>query len=139
MFTGGVGIALPLWKRTKQDLMVARAEVELDAARRDLESARQGARTGVKDWLDEAHHSGDLARRYETELSPQARTLEEAARAAYESGQAEFIVVLQDLRSALAVRIAEARERTHQVQAAASLEAALGLPVVVTTPGGRTS
>ncbi|MPZ18742.1 MAG: TolC family protein [Luteitalea sp.] len=119
----GLGLSLPIW-RDRVRAGVARAEASLGEQRERVASLedRIGADVSAAvDRLEESHHVIAL---YENRLLPAAHDQTQAARSGFETGQVDFLAVidaerkLRDVELGLAAAQADAHRRLAELQQA---------------------
>ena len=122
----GVTVKIPLDRSSRRaNLEAARLRaVQVVAQREALETA---IATSVTAHLHHAHHEYEALLLYRNRLLPQAETTVESTLAAYTTGQADFLTLLDAERARFELHIAEAEAETRYLIAAARLARALGL------------
>lgn len=122
----GASVRLPLQRgRLRAQLAEARLHRKVVQARQaDL---RAEIRTEIDDLTFALTQDAETLRLYETTLLPQARTTAEAALAAYASGQAGFLDLLDAARAVFALRLDYEDALARTLATAAALERALGI------------
>lgn len=133
MFT--VGLDLPVWGR-KNRAQIREAELMRDASRSALES--------VKREVDSETHAAQAAvaaaRRtlavYRGDLLPQAEARFRASEAAYQTGKADFLDLLESERFLLNARIMAAMAEGELGMSLARLERAVGADLKTAAEGG---
>jgi outer membrane protein TolC len=125
----GFTVKVPLDRSSRRaDLQAARLRAaQITAEREALETAIV---TSVTAHLHHAHHEYEALQLYRTRLLPQAETTVESTLAAYTTGQADFLTLLDAERARFELHIAEAEAETRYLIAAARLARALGVPSV---------
>lgn len=113
----------------------------LDAARlraaqisTEREALETAIATSVDAHLHHAHHEFEALQLYRTRLLPQAETTVESTLAAYTTGQADFLTLLDAERARFELQMAEAEAESRYLIAAARLARALGLPSMYDLP-----
>ncbi|MGH9160664.1 MAG: TolC family protein, partial [Vicinamibacteraceae bacterium] len=119
----GLGLSLPIW-RDRVRAGIARAQASLGEQREQLASREDRIAADVSaavDRLEESHHVIAL---YENRLMPAARDQTQAARSGFETGQVDFLAVidaerkLRDVELGLASAQADAHRRLAELQQA---------------------
>ncbi len=125
----GFTVKVPLDRSSRRaDLQAARLRAaQITAEREALETAIV---TSVTAHLHHAHHEYEARQLYRTRLLPQAETTVESTLAAYTTGQADFLTLVDAERARFELHIAEAEAETRYLIAAARLARALGVPSV---------
>src|SRR5690606_37959282 len=113
----------------------ASRRASLDAARlraREAETRREALdsaiEAGIAAHLHHMHHERETLWVYRNRLIPQAASTAEATLAAYTTGQADFLALLDAERALFEFRLMEAEVASRYGVAAARLARALGLP-----------
>lgn len=121
----GVGLSLPIW-RDRVRAGIARADASLGEQRERLASLedRIGADVSAAvDRLEESHH---VIRVYENRLLPAARDQTQAAQSGFETGQVDFLAVIDAERKLRDVELGLARAQADAHRRLAELQQALG-------------
>ena len=92
-----VSIPLPVFNRNQGE--IARAEREMEQARRRLAAAELAVRTEVTTAYQRCLSHGELARRIETDMLARARRVLETTRYSYERGEASLVELLDAQRA----------------------------------------
>jgi cobalt-zinc-cadmium efflux system outer membrane protein len=121
----GVGISIPLFVSHAYEGEIRRAEVDLDAARDNLERVRALA-TGElsRAWAD-LQSSAERVRRYNDTLLGEARRSAEAAEFAYKNGALGIMDLLDARRTLRATQIDAATAQAEHGKAIAAWEAGI--------------
>ncbi|MDX1547436.1 MAG: TolC family protein [Rhodothermales bacterium] len=122
----GASVTVPLWRgRLRAQLAEVRLHRKVVQARQaDL---RAEIRTEIDDLTFALEQEAEALHLYETTLLPQARTTAEAALAAYASGQAGFLDLLDAARAVFTLRMEYEDTLARTLTTAADLERALGI------------
>lgn len=105
-----LGTALPVWRGGRQGPRVDSARAAAAMARAELQQARADSRARARRALAEWERSDRQAELLRDAILPQSRMTLEAARAAYETGQAPFSTLIEDFE----VWLAAGRELAEQ-------------------------
>jgi cobalt-zinc-cadmium efflux system outer membrane protein len=97
--TMGLSFSLPLPVFHRNQGEIARAEREIDQARRRLAAAELGVRTGVAAAFQRCLSHGELVRRIEADMLARARRVLETTRYSYERGEASLVELLDAQRA----------------------------------------
>jgi outer membrane protein TolC len=131
----GVSVSLPVWRER-----IRAAEAEADAEMAAAEARREAAVDAVRaevaqaaDLLAEMSHVVEL---YESRLLPAARDQLRAGRTGFESGQVDFISVVEAERNLRSVELGYEEARTDRHRRLAALERAVGVEPIP-AEGGR--
>jgi cobalt-zinc-cadmium efflux system outer membrane protein len=92
-----VSVPLPVFNRNQGE--IARAEREVEQARRRLAAAELGVRTGVATTYQRCLSHGELVRRIEADMLARARRVLETTRYSYERGEASLVELLDAQRA----------------------------------------
>lgn len=130
MATFSVGIELPFWKKRKQRPLLAAAELEQAAARRDLEDAAAEARAATARLVTEWETASAQVERYRSAILPQNSAALDATRSSYLAGRGDFVSVLDEFRRWIDVRVGLAQREADRYTARVELDALLE-PVTV--------
>lgn len=122
MVMGMFGLRLPLYRKSKQAQAMAQTELDLEAARYDLELRKVDTLSEVRDLVARAERAETLERLYESAILPRARSALDAAAASYQTAQVEFVTLLEDFRSVLEYEVQYETERAERVKVLARLE-----------------
>jgi len=90
-------VPLPVFNRNQGE--IARAEREVEQARRRLAAAELGVRTGVATTYQRCLSHGELVRRIEADMLARARRVLETTRYSYERGEASLVELLDAQRA----------------------------------------
>jgi outer membrane protein TolC len=129
-----VGVELPLWKKRKQEPLVAAAEGERRAAELELASAAAEVRAEASRLLVESETASRQIVRYRDAILPQSSAALDATRSSYLGGRGEFASVLDEFRRWIEVRVQLARRESDRYSALVRLDALLS-PVDGEGPG----
>ncbi|OFZ20693.1 MAG: hypothetical protein A2X94_08530 [Bdellovibrionales bacterium GWB1_55_8] len=125
-YTFTVGFTVPLWFFAKQSSENAMAGAKLIQAEKELESAIRQTTAKARSLHARAKASGDILEIYKTSLIPQATSAMNSSRAAYQSGRAGFVDLLDSERSLYEIRIGYYRTLSAHVKNILALETAVG-------------
>lgn len=133
--SGADALALGVTVRVPLDRASRRARLEAARLRAREAEARQAAldaavEADVAAHLHHVHHELETLWVYRHRLLPQAETTVEATLAAYTTGTADFLTLLDAERSLFELRLAEAEASSRLRVAGARLARALGLPTL---------
>jgi outer membrane protein TolC len=122
LLTLSLGVELPLWRRRKQDALLAAADAERDRAAAEHADAlaAAGAETArlLADWRRAEHH----VLLYREAIVPQSAAALDAARASYLAGRGDFSTVVEDFDLWLQARVELGRREADRFIAWAGLE-----------------
>lgn len=131
-----LGLSVPLW--------IDRIEAEIDESRArvlEQESTRRNLGNVVSDQVQRAYEAVRVAARTEEifrkTLIPQTQERVGAARAGYETGQVDFLTLINSLDSLERTELDRFRAVHGYQQALADLDRAVGKPVPSVPAGGR--
>ena len=116
------GVGLPLWRRGKQEALIAAAEHDLAARRHEEAGARAMARAEAAALLARFRVADEQVRRYRDGVLPQTAAVLDAARAAYLVGRGGFAELLEAFATWLQARAGLARREADRFAAWAGLE-----------------
>jgi outer membrane protein TolC len=137
MVMGGFSVRLPVWKDRKQERAIAGAAIERTAAGHDREEAEVLARAGARGLAAEVASIDVRLRIYRETVVPQSLAAFESANAAFASGRAEILLVLDDFGRWIGARRDELALSAQRIEAIASLEALTGIELFdMTSPKG---
>jgi len=126
MFT--IGFDLPLWQ-TKYRAGLREAEKSLESSQDALEAAQRQTAYDVQDARFKLQTDRETVELYKTSLIPQAESRFNASEAAYRTGKAEFLDLLESERFLLNARVMEAMAEGALGMQLARLERAVGAPL----------
>ena len=126
-----VGTGLPVWRGGRTGPRVEAARAEAVMARAELRQAEADARAAAAKWAAEYERRDAQARLLRETIVPQSHTTLEAARAAFETGRADFSALIDDFTAWLAARQALAEREAERFAAWAELQALLAPPAPV--------
>jgi outer membrane protein TolC len=130
MYQARVEFNLPFFTRSRQRAAVAEQSYALDQARRSYQTTGNTMLFRLKDdWLL-SETSWRLMRMYTTTLMPQAALTVEASIPAYETGQVDFLTLLNNLTTLLEFESAYHEEMMNYHLALLRIEEATGLELV---------
>ena len=131
MAMGLVGLRLPLWRKHKQTQALAQAREELVAARHEAAAAEARHHAEVWDLVARAERAQVQARLYDEGILPLARSVLDAAAAAYAAGQTDFATLIEDLLALVEAQKTYVAERAEEAKALAMLESVTGVTLLV--------
>jgi outer membrane protein TolC len=99
-----LGVELPLWKGSRQDAAAREASRRLDAARSAFDAERLRAAASVEEQYAHVVSEREIVGLYRREILPQAELAYRSARSGYLAGRETFLVLLEALRTHLALR-----------------------------------
>jgi outer membrane protein TolC len=123
MFT--IGFDLPLWQ-TKYRAGLREAEKSLESSQDALEAAQRQTAYDVQDARFKLQTDRDTVELYKASLIPQAESRFNASEAAYRTGKADFLDLLESERFLLNARVMEAMAEGALGMQLARLERAVG-------------
>ncbi|MDX1419387.1 MAG: TolC family protein, partial [Rubricoccaceae bacterium] len=123
----GVTVRVPLDQASRRARIEA-ARLRAAQVETQQEALTTAITTHVEAHLHHAHHERDALLRYRRQLLPQAETTVESTLAAYTTGQADFLALLDAERTRFELRVAEAETEARYLTALARLARALGVP-----------
>ena len=124
-FKVSVGLTIPLW-RDKQDARLEEAQVERRRAAAELEDFRLQVRTEVADLREQIRRLQRRLTLLQEELIPKAETSLEATLSAYQSGQTDFLDLLDAERTLFQLQLDHETLYAQTLKTTAALERALG-------------
>lgn len=125
----GPSFALTLPIFDQNQAQIARARFILEQAAQRLIALETGIVQAVRSAADQARTARKIARFYEREVLPQARTNLDLAREAYRAGKTGILSVLDAERTFLAARDRNAAATEEAARAIARLELVIGAPL----------
>ncbi len=125
VFTVSVGINLPIW-RNRYDAAVLEATESLLAARQNYRRMHNDIQLAVREEMVRLQTLTEQRRLFREVLVPQNEEALRSSEAAYRSGQAGVLDLLDSERTLLELRLMQARLDTDQWKALARLELAVG-------------
>lgn len=120
-----VGVELPIWKKRKQEPLIAASEFERRAAQLELASAAAEVRSEVRRLLVERDTADRQVERYREAILPQSSAALDATRSSYLAGRGDFASVLDEFRRWIDVRMQLARRESDRYSTLVRLEALL--------------
>lgn len=113
--SAGASVSIPLWRREKQDRLIASARLKVSEAAMELENVRQETKAALGRALASYKKEAETIRLYEKGIIPQARQALLASQAAYQLDKADFLSMLTNeltlLRYELDIEMAFLRKR----------------------------
>ncbi|MBX3396062.1 MAG: TolC family protein [Phycisphaerae bacterium] len=122
-----ISITLPIFDQNQAQ--IAKAEIELEKAQKQLEAIDRAIVQEVRQRVDQAQTACHLARFYATDLTPQADRNLELSQETYRAGRTSLIVVLDAQRILLAARRSGVLAEQSAAAALADLELSTGRPL----------
>lgn len=113
MWEVSLEFSIPAWFRTKQRPEVAERTLELAATRREYEATLRDLGYQVREQFETARTSQRLMEIYDDTVIPQARLALESSMNSYETGQADFLNVLNGFVTLVDYRMARLEERRN--------------------------
>lgn len=96
MYSAGVTLNLPV-RRDRRHARVAETEAQIRMAQAELNNLRNTIHTGIADFMAQLERGQRQISLYRTGIIPQATRSFEAARAAYQNNQVDFLSMLDSL------------------------------------------
>jgi outer membrane protein TolC len=124
-WTVTLGVSLPIW-RDRIRAGVARAESALSEQRERLVALQDRIAADVSTAADRFEESRHVLALYEARLVPAARDQTAAARIAFETGQVDFLAVIEAERRMRDIELGLAASRADALRRFATLQRALG-------------
>jgi len=121
-----VGVAVPLWFRTKQDYAVNGAVSKLAAARQEYQAMKNMVSFEIKDALVKIKSAKSLIELHENTHIPQAEQALRGARVAYETGKVDFFALMESWRTVKDYKLDYYKAVAAFEQGWAELERAVG-------------
>lgn len=115
-----LGVELPFWRRQKQLPRVRAAELQLEAARRQVAEAEAMARAEAARLRSMWANADQQVSRYREGILPLSSAALDAARATYLTGRGDFSTVIENFNLWLEVRIGLARREADAFSAHAA-------------------
>jgi outer membrane protein, heavy metal efflux system len=129
------GLELPWWRKKKQEPLVRAAELDLEAARRELDAELARVREMTTRIATAREQSESQLERYREGILPQTSAVFDAARSAYLAGRGPFSTLIEDFNLWLEARTEVARRESDRYMAWAELQAlTTPAPDVAATP-----
>lgn len=125
-FMVGLGVSLPVW-RERVRAGISAAEAELEAADRQRTALADRIGRDVKIAFDRLEESRHVVSLFGNRLLPAARDQISAARSNFETGQVDFLAVIDAERNLRDVELGLAAARAQHQQRLARLQRAVGL------------
>lgn len=121
----GFGVELPLWRKSRQEPLVAAAEHDAAAAREERRAAEIAARGEAERLLGAWWRLAGQLRLVEEAILPQSSAAFDAARTSYLHGRGDFSTVVEDYARWLDARVRHARLEAERLEVRAALAALL--------------
>jgi outer membrane protein TolC len=121
-----VSVTIPLAYRQKYDAGVAEARAQLDAGKADLRAAQDTALAQVKGALARAQTTVELVNFFTHTHIPQAEQALASSRISYQTGQIDFLSLIDSLRVVEQVHLEHLAATADFEKAYAELERAVG-------------
>jgi outer membrane protein TolC len=118
-----VGVELPIWKKRRQEPLIAAAEREHRAAELELADTTAEVRAEAARLLVEAEAAKHQVERYRTAILPLSSAALDATRSSYLGGRGDFAALLDEFRRWTEVRVQLARREADRYAALARLDA----------------
>lgn len=123
-----LGVALPFWRREKQEPLIRAAEADLERARQELRDTEAQVRSERAGGAARWQAAERQVVRYREGVLPQTSAALDAARSSYLAGRGSFSNVFDDFELWLEARTQLARREADRFAAWAELERLGGLP-----------
>ncbi len=128
-WTGRVGLTIPLWSFSKQRYGVRESQAMLMRARSQREETELGTIADVKSSYARLMAAKKVARIYSGTVIPRAQLLMTSSQEAYKSNKADFLGIVDSIRSLNNAKLMLVRAKTDEAKAYADLERAVGAPI----------
>jgi len=123
-----ISINIPwLWTRERYDYQVQEAVAQIEAARAAEQAIKNRALFEIKDLTVKIQAAERLANLYKTAILPLATQTLNVSTASYQTGQVDFLTLVDNLRTLRAVEIAYYQSLVSFHQRVADLELTVGL------------
>lgn len=132
----GVELSIPLWFFMKQTSEYAAASARATEADKNLEKIKRDVSSEFRALSAKVKAHSQLLQIYETSLIPQATSMLNSSRAAYQAGKTTFLELLDSERSLYAVRISFYRTLSQYVEYLSKLEEIAGVSLSTLPNGG---
>jgi len=126
-WAGMLGVTIPLWFFEKQAFGVKEMKSELEMVKAEYRMKENSVLFDVRDSYARAEASKKTIELYETSFIPQADEAVKAARAAYESGRADFLTLLDSQRMLIDFKLDHYKTILEFRIALADLERSIGV------------
>jgi outer membrane protein TolC len=123
------GIPLPWWNRDKYDADIKREQANRSAAEQELAGLRNATMEEIHHLVTEAEAARRLIQFYRNGVLAQARLAVEASRAGYETGQTDFLSLLDSQRTLLNTHLDLHRALADHEKVLARIEQMIGQPL----------
>jgi outer membrane protein TolC len=123
------GIPLPWWNRDKYNADIKREQASRSAAEQELAGLRNATMEEIHHLVTEAEAARRLIQLYRNGVLAQARLAVEASRAGYETGQTDFLSLLDSQRTLLNTHLDLHRALADHEKALARIEQMIGQPL----------
>lgn len=129
-YMAAIQVKIPIYYARKQRYALEESYSRLNEAKQNYRSAQQQAVYRVKDEYYAIQSSERILNLYKTTLIPQASLTVDSAAGAYEVGSIDFLTLVSNLTSLLAIERQYYDELARHEQAIAQLEAVVGRELV---------
>lgn len=129
MWAGTLGITLPLWFFQKQLFGVKEMKAELDMVKAEAQMKQNMVLLEVRDSYARAESNYKIAELYQTSFIPQAEATVHATVKGYESGQDDFLNLLDSQRTLIEFKLDRYKALMELQLALADLEKAVGYKI----------
>jgi cobalt-zinc-cadmium efflux system outer membrane protein len=129
-FSASAGINIPLYFWSKQKRKVQQKELELESARRALDSRENNLRLGVSRLFYSLVRYQEQIQLYQSAILPQARQSLESARSAYQVDKVDFLTLLNNQVTLYNYEIAYHQALSSYFITIARLEEMVGRPLL---------
>jgi outer membrane protein, heavy metal efflux system len=131
MYTPMVSLTLPFspWTKGKHDYEVEEAMAERQATKSQQEAMKNAALLAVREMFVKARSAAKSVSFYREGLLPQAQQSFESAVTAYQTGQVNFVTMLDAQRTSREARLGYYKALVEYEQSVVDLEKAVGAPV----------
>lgn len=133
----GVGFNLPIFISRKQEPLVYAEKEETFSAERTLEDVKAELRYRLEESLAFAETEMELVELYAGEILPQAEADYRSAKYYYETGDLDFLNLLERFRHLLNYRLGLIRHQVNYLTALAEVQALLGREIIRDLPGPK--
>jgi outer membrane protein TolC len=123
-------VKIPIYYARKQRYALEESYSRLAEAKQNYRSAQQQAIFQVKDQYFSIQSSERILKLYKTTLLPQAQLIVDAASAAYEVGNTDFLSLVTNLKSLITLELQYYDEAARHEKAIAQLEPVVGKELV---------
>lgn len=129
----GMMVNVPIYRK-RLDAAVREAEAQTVAAARSYDALRDKTAQEVKDLFAQATSQYELSRLFRDEIIPKAEQTLRVSTAAYETGQTDFLQLIDNWRQLLRFQVMYQRVESQLQQTLASLDRVVGGGLAPTPP-----